>query len=105
MLKPLTFLLNGKRWQFLRTRITEKMPDGSRIYGRCSPPDARPKKVEVDDRIKGELELDTVIHELLHASAWDVLDEGFVDGTASGIARVLWRIGYRKVDLHSTQES
>lgn len=89
------FLLNGKRWRLERATIRRKQ-NGRTILGECSSPDAKPRVIRVDKRIDGESELDVLLHELLHAAAWDVLDESFVDTTATGIARLLWRIGYRK---------
>lgn len=71
------------------------------MYGECTAPTAKSRYVKVDSRIRGELELDTTVHELLHAAAWEVLDDDWVDSTATGIARLLYRLGYRKVD---TQE-
>ena len=39
-------------------------------------------------------ELDTIIHEVLHAAT--ELDECAVEGTANAISRLLWRLGWRK---------
>lgn len=39
--------------------------------------------------------LETVIHEALHACNWKATEDR-VENTASDIARLLWRIGYRK---------
>ena len=41
-----------------------------------------------------ELDLDTLVHESLHACT--ELDETAVDETATSIARLLWRLGWRK---------
>ena len=92
------FTLNSKRWTFKRETIRRKLPGGRVVLGDCSSPDEKYRVVRVDSRIQGEEELDVILHELLHAAAWDVLDESFVDSTATGIARLLWRIGYRKVE-------
>jgi len=40
-------------------------------------------------------ELDTVIHEILHA-AYPDLEEDAVGQTAEALAKVLWRLGWRK---------
>ena len=40
-------------------------------------------------------ELDRVIHETLHACAWDLAEET-VEETAEGIAALLWRLGWRR---------
>ena len=91
------FTLNGKRWRLLR-EPTRRAADGHRIYGICSSPEDKPRFVKVDSRISGECELNTLLHELLHCAAFDVFDEDFVDETATGIARLLWRLGYRKTE-------
>ena len=68
-------------------------------FGRAVPgavghydPDRR--ELVVSPSLRGEQRLDTVIHELLHAALPD-LDEDAVNTTASDIARLLWRLGYR----------
>ena len=59
--------------------------------GLCDP---ATKTITVRSTLRGELELDTLIHEMLHACHWD-LDESAIEETATDIARALWRIGYR----------
>lgn len=91
------FTLNGRRWRLLREPIRRTL-DGHRVLGECSPPEDKPRFIRVDSRLTGEVELDALVHELLHCAAWDVFDESFVESTATGIARILYRIGYRKVE-------
>jgi hypothetical protein len=55
-------------------------------------PDA--KEIVISPRLKGEHKADCIVHEILHAALPD-LDEEAVNQTASDIARVLWRLGYR----------
>ncbi len=40
-------------------------------------------------------QLDTIIHEALHASL-PLLDEAAVHATANDLSRLLWRLGYRR---------
>jgi hypothetical protein len=47
--------------------------------------------------------LDTVIHEAIHAIRPE-LDESAVDSTARDISRLLWRLGYRRVQDGTIQE-
>ena len=61
----------------------------------CDPPNEPGKRIRIRQGLKGERELDTLIHELMHAAHWD-LDEQAVNDTAEDIARVLWRLGYRR---------
>jgi hypothetical protein len=81
--------IRGKRWKFVREYIKGAL-------GTCDSRETKGKKIRVRPSLRGQTELDTIIHELLHASAWDVLDESFVDQTATDIARALYKIGYRK---------
>lgn len=77
--------IRGKYWKILRDRLP---PDKD---GLC----VRDKRlITVRPSLRGERELDVLIHEMLHACMWD-LDEEAVTEMASDIAHVLWRIGYR----------
>ena len=62
--------------------------------GLCDPPDKVGKTITINSKLKGERRLDVIIHELLHATNWD-LDEVPVNDTATDIARVLTRLGYK----------
>ena len=42
-------------------------------------------------------ELDTIIHECLHATDWHK-DESWVTEVSADIAAVLWKLGYRKTE-------
>jgi len=53
------------------------------------------RTITIANRLSGELELDTIIHELLHACQPD-LAEDTVEQTATDMARVLFRLGYRR---------
>lgn len=85
---PKTVTIRGKRWRFEFTNKGIPQDDVAQIY-------TKPRKIVVRPRLKGQHRLDIVIHELLHAALWD-LDEEAIDSTASDIARVLWRLGYRE---------
>lgn len=78
-------------WEFIRRKLR-----GYR--GHCDPPAWSGKTIVVDSRLAGEEELEVTIHEALHAASWDLAEECVVE-TANDIARLLWRLGYRKVDL------
>ena len=45
-----------------------------------------------------EEELDTVVHEILHAAYPDI-EEAAVGETGEAIAKVLWRLGWRKAKV------
>jgi len=91
-------VVGGKHWNYVEKPIYEKTAEGHVICGRCDPPDKPNKTITINSRLRGEELLDTIIHEVLHAASWDVLDEGFVEQTATDLARILWKLGYRKID-------
>lgn len=68
--------------------------------GRWSPPAKnrmdRPGTIEIDHRLRPLEELDTLLHELLHEYFRDITEEK-VETTATMMAAVLWREGFRKV--------
>lgn len=61
----------------------------------CDAPTDTDKEIRLEQGLRGLNELTTVIHEGLHACLWD-LDETAVEESASDIARLLWRLGYRR---------
>lgn len=90
------FLVLGKRWNLVRKTLSINPETGKRWHGACDHPDKANKCVFIDTAMKGQNELDTIIHEVLHAAAWSVLDEDFVADTAEDLSRLLWKLGYRK---------
>lgn len=50
-----------------------------------------------------EIDLDTIIHESLHACT--ELNEEAVEESATAIANILWRLGWRKIDNLSLKAS
>lgn len=81
-------VFRGKRyaikWRKLRGQV-----------GSCDPP-TEPAKEIIIDPSQGEFELlDTLVHEALHAVMWDAAEEA-VEESATDIARLLWRMGYRR---------
>jgi hypothetical protein len=86
MLRSHTF--RGKRWLIEWIHLP-------RHAGMClTPPDAKRPTIQFRPKLKGLDRLDTIIHESLHACFAD-LDESVVGETATDIARLLWRLGYR----------
>ena len=81
-------IFRGKRW-LIRWR---KLPGAQE--GECESPASQGKMIKVDPRTTKLRLLDTLIHEGLHACMWD-LDEEAVHESASDIAKLLWRLGYR----------
>lgn len=77
----------GKRWRVRFCRLTS-------ISGDCSSPTDVNKEIRIDNRLKGEEQLEILIHEFRHAADWG-RDESFVAREAKDLARMLWRLGYR----------
>lgn len=63
--------------------------------GYCDPPDQRNKTIWIDSSLTDEEQLEVILHELIHAVDWP-LSEEFCEARARDIARVLWRLGYRR---------
>jgi hypothetical protein len=80
----------GKRWKLCFARLSEHKGD-------CSGPAEKNKKIRIDSRLKGEERLEILIHEFRHAADWGQ-SELFVDNEAKDMARMLWRLGYRRED-------
>lgn len=55
-----------------------------------------PPAIEIGAHCRGKRELDTLIHEMLHAAHPKMIEKEVHD-TARDIAKVLWKWGYRKI--------
>ena len=82
--------IRGKRWNL---EMLDYLPDGS--CGSIDPPDTPQKRIHIGLNQTPLDVLDTIIHECLHAAIPD-LDEEAVTETATDIAKVLYRMGYRQ---------
>lgn len=71
---------------------------GPKKQGECQAPDVKGKTIKVRPGMSPLEELDTTIHELLHAGLWD-LDEEVIEEMGSDLARILRKLGYRRVDI------
>lgn len=82
----------GKQWELLFKR---RMPDNH--CGECDNPNTPGKQIRIRKGMREELELDTTIHEMLHAAGWHI-DEPFVEQFATDAAAILMRLGWRKTE-------
>ena len=80
----------GKQWEL---RFRRKLENNN--CGECDAPDMPRKQIRIRSGMREELELDTTIHELLHAAGWHI-DEVFVNQFATDAAKVLMRLGWTK---------
>lgn len=80
----------GKVWEFAFD------PSIHRDYhGFCDRPTTPNKRIRVRSTLRGQEQLATILHEMLHAADWHK-DEEWVETVAEDLARALWRMGYRK---------
>ena len=80
----------GRRWRL--TFVPRSLRRG--WFGKC---ESATRSITIESGHPQKQELDTLIHEMLHASL-DPVDEQYVQQTATDIARVLWRLGWRKTE-------
>ncbi len=78
--------VRGQRW---RLRFVPNLGDD---LGQC---DYAQRVIRVALGQSEADELDTVVHEVLHA-AYPDLEEAAIGDTGAAIAKVLWRLGWRK---------
>jgi len=65
-------------------------------HGICTDP-ARPRPtIKVTRGLSEAVFLETVLHEALHASAYQLLSEGFVSECAADLAGLLLKLGYSR---------
>lgn len=86
----------------MRVRIRGKVWDlryvptlGKKTWGDCDEPDQPKKQIRVSREAKGVNELETLIHELFHCAYPDLREEAVEEGIAD-VARILWKLGWRK---------
>lgn len=65
------------------------------LRGLCIRDDTR-REILILEGQRGQKELDTTIHEMLHACQWDLSEEA-VEEIACDMAAALWRGGWRRV--------
>ena len=82
--------IRRRYWNLIYTTL----PRG--IDGECDPPDKKNKSIRVDKKMRGQDELETLLHEMDHACQWDISEEA-IEEAAHDKARILWEMGWRKV--------
>ena len=91
----------GKCWVWLvwddGTEIARRFSEHpeKRTMGFCDPPGTPHRRMVLRQGIGQFDELEFTIHEYLHLARWS-LPERFVKVFAHGVARLLWRLGWRK---------
>jgi hypothetical protein len=83
--------IDGKRWLLRFTKLT-----GDAAGWTFFENSARPR-ILIDDKLRGGTKLETIVHELLHASLGPTISEESVTEAARVIRRTLVALGYREV--------
>lgn len=83
--------IDGKRWLLRFTRLNGDAAGWTFFQ------DAARPRILIDDRLRGGTRLETIVHELLHASLGPTISEESVTEAARVIRRTLWTLGYREV--------
>lgn len=85
-----TFL--GKRWRFRWVGRKEICRDR---FGECDAPSTKGKEIRVRENQSEKDELETLIHEGLHACDWHK-DEEWISDAARDLARFVYAQGWRR---------
>jgi hypothetical protein len=83
--------IDGKRWLLRFTKLT------GNAAGWTYFDNAKRPRILIDEKLKGGTRLETIVHELLHASLGPTISEESVTEAARVIRRTLWSLGYREV--------
>lgn len=86
-----TITIDGKKWLLRFTTLT-----GDAAGWTFFENSARPR-ILIDDKLRGGTKLETIVHELLHASLGPTISEESVTEAARVIRRTLVALGYREV--------
>lgn len=84
--------IRGKRWKVVFTRLSRGTD------GECDEPRERRKEIRISTRLGEQDTLETIVHEVLHAADFDKKEE-WADDVGRNLARLLWRLGYRRKDV------
>lgn len=86
--------IDGARWRFRFVKSSQIPPDR---WGDCDPPSNPKRTIRVREALKAKDRLETVIHEVLHAQH-PYASEQTVQQQSLELSRLLWRLGYRRVE-------
>lgn len=76
----------GKIWELKFTNMRK-------FHGECQAPTHKNKTIKINNSLKGEKQLEIIVHEVTHAAFWH-LDEVYVKTFGEDLARILTRLGY-----------
>lgn len=84
--------IDGKRWLLRFTRLNGDAAGWTFFES------AKRPRILIDERLRAGARLETIVHELLHASLGPTISEESVTEAARVIRRTLWALGYREVN-------
>jgi hypothetical protein len=83
--------IDGKRWLLRFTRLKGDAAGWTFFDNSVRP------RILIDERLRAGPRMETIVHELLHASLGPSISEEAVTEAARVIRRTLWNLGYREV--------
>lgn len=83
--------LRKRHWKLEFTSRIDPNYDGF-----CDPPDTPNKRIWIKKNLRPSREIQTLLHEMLHACDWDLCEEAVTE-IADDIGRVLYKLGYRRI--------
>ena len=83
--------IDGKRWLLRFTKLTGD------ACGWTYFDNAKRPRILIDERLRGGARLETIVHELLHASLGPSISEEAVTEAAKVVRRTLTNLGYKEV--------
>ena len=83
--------IDGKRWLLRFTKLNGDAAGWTFFEG------AKRPRILIDERLKGAARLETIVHELLHASLGPAISEESVTEAAKVIRRTLTALNYKEV--------
>ncbi len=83
--------IDGRKWLLRFTRLNGDAAGWTYFES------AKRPRILIDERLRAGARLETIVHELLHASLGPTISEESVTEAARVIRRTLWALGYREV--------
>lgn len=91
MIDQMRIRLNGEWWNLKFANLDHTDGDGY-----CDPPTTKRRRIWIHDELKNRRQLEILLHEMLHAVDWHKDENSFIAPVARDIAKVLWKLGYRR---------
>lgn len=100
-MKPRSFSMVGRRYRirWVPNLTGASHHENDRVIGTTDEPKKKGKEVLIQMGLSPFEEMESIIHEALHAGNWH-LSEEWVSEAAEDITRLLRRCGFRRQDEH-----